>query len=156
MVYQNRKSRSFRVRRGVPQGSVFDTTFSLFINDLPASLPSSVSCSLYADDLVIRSSSPSVPTAVEATEGVFFNWRAVLSIDVFFSIRENTRPPVFQWILTKLTFNTTSYSTQLLIFFRTGGALSHLSSSTCRFPQFPPRNLHSLVTLDVFFFLVVT
>ena len=38
---------------------------SLFIN---ASLPSSVSCSLYADDLAIWSSFPSVPTAVEATQ----------------------------------------------------------------------------------------
>ena len=44
-------------------------TFSLFINDLPASLPSSVSCSLYADNLAIWSSSPLVPTAVEATQG---------------------------------------------------------------------------------------
>ena len=41
----------------------------LFINDLPASLPSSVSCSLYADDLVIWSSSPLVQTAVEAIQG---------------------------------------------------------------------------------------
>ena len=66
VVYQNYKSRSFRVRKGVPQGSVL---FSLFINDLPASLPSSVSCSLYADDLAIWSSSPSVSTAVETTQG---------------------------------------------------------------------------------------
>ena len=69
MVYQNHKSRSFRVRRGVPHRSVL---FSLFINDLPAFLPSSVSCSLYADDLAIWSSSPSVPTAVEATQGALF------------------------------------------------------------------------------------
>ena len=46
-IYQNHKSRCFRVRRGAPQG------FSLFINDLPASVPSSVSCSLYADDLIL-------------------------------------------------------------------------------------------------------
>ena len=46
--------------------------FSLFINDLPASLSSSVSCSLYADDLTIWSSSPLVPTAVEATQGALF------------------------------------------------------------------------------------
>ena len=72
VVYQNHKSRSFRVRRGVPQGSVVGPVlFSLFINDLPASLPS-VSCSLYANDLAIWSSSPSVPTAVEATQGALF------------------------------------------------------------------------------------
>ena len=46
--------------------------FSFFINDLPASLPSSVNCSLYADDLVIWSSSPSYPTAVEATQRALF------------------------------------------------------------------------------------
>ena len=73
MVYQNHKSRSFRVCRGVPQGSILGPVlFSLFINDLPASLPFSVSCSLYADDLAIWSSCPSVPTAVEATQAALF------------------------------------------------------------------------------------
>ena len=69
MVFQNHKSCFFRVGRGVPQGSgsVFGPVlFSLFINDLRASLPSSVSCSLYADDLAIWSSSPSVPSAMKA------------------------------------------------------------------------------------------
>ena len=111
MVYQNHKSRSFRVRRGVPQGSVVVTVlFSLFINDLPVSLPSSVSCSLYTDDLAIWSSSPSVPTAVEATQGALFClWSTGLSTGVFLSIRENVRPPSFQWIPTKLTSNPTSF-----------------------------------------------
>ena len=73
MVFQNHKSRSFRVCQGVMQGSVLGPVlFSLFINDLPASLPSSVSCSLYADDLAIWSFSPSVPTAMEATQGALF------------------------------------------------------------------------------------
>ena len=73
MVYQNHKSRCFRVRRGVLQGSILGPVLFLrFINDLPASLPSSVSCSLYADDLAIWSSSPLVPTAVEATQSALF------------------------------------------------------------------------------------
>ena len=73
VVFQNHKSRSFRVRRGVPQGSVLGPVlFSLLINDLPVSLPSSVRCSLYIDDLAIWSSSPSVSTAVEATQGALF------------------------------------------------------------------------------------
>ena len=72
MIFQNHKSRSFRVRRGVPQGSVLGPVLFSLIYGLPASLPSSVSCSFYADDLVIWSSSPSVPTVVEATQGARF------------------------------------------------------------------------------------
>ena len=37
-----------------------------------------------------------------------------------------------------------------LVFSRTGGVLSHRSILTHRFPQFPPRNLCSLVMLAVF------
>ena len=74
MVYQNhKKSRSFRVCRGVLQGPVLGPVlFSPFINDLPAFLPSSISCSLYADDLAIWSSLSSIPTAVEATSRALF------------------------------------------------------------------------------------
>ena len=44
-----------------------------------------------------------------------------------------------------------------LLFSRTGGVLSHLSILTHRFPQFPPRNLCSLVfaTTDTAFFYVL-
>ena len=73
VVFQNYKGCYFRVRRGVPQGSIRGPMlFSFFIGDLPASLPSSICCSLYADGLVVWSSSPSVPTAVEATQGALF------------------------------------------------------------------------------------
>ena len=73
VVYQNHKSRSFRVRRDVPQGFVLGPVlFFLSINDLPVSLPSSVSCSLYADVLAIWYCSPSVPTVVEATQETLF------------------------------------------------------------------------------------
>ena len=94
--------------------------FSLFFNDLPASLPFSVSCSLYADDLDIWSSFPSVPIAVEATQDPPIRLRDGLSTGVFLSVRANVRPPSSQWIPTKLTSSPTfSYSTLPLSFYPT-------------------------------------
>ena len=52
-------SRSFCIRRGVPQGSVLGRVlFILFVDDITKDLPRSAHASLYADDLAIWSSSP--------------------------------------------------------------------------------------------------
>ena len=132
VIFQNHRSRSFRVRRGVPQGSVFGPVlFSLFINDLPASLPSSVSCSLYADDFGLPL--PRSPLQWRPHKELCFDWSAGLSTGVFLSIRANVRPPSSQWISTKLTSSPTSsylaptsVSIQLQLFLA--------SSSTALFP----------------------
>ena len=146
VVFQNHKSRSFRVRRGVPQRSVLvPVLFSLFINDLPASLPSSVSCSLYADDLAIWSSSPSVPTAVEATQGALFRlkgWSEYWCLPLnpskcevfFFSVdphQANLQPNLFL-LGSRLRFNPTP--TFLGVTFdRTLSFSKHVSSLKAKF-----------------------
>ena len=110
VVHQNHQSRFFLVRRGVPEGSVLGPVlFSLFINDLPGSLPSFVSCALYADDLAIWSSSPSVPAVVEATQEALFRlerWSEYWCLPLNPSKSEAS---ISQWIPTRLTTITTSF-----------------------------------------------
>ena len=113
MVFQNHKSRSFRVRRGVPQKFIFGSVlFSHFINDLPASLPSSISCCLYADNLAICPPPPWSPLRWRPHKKICFDWSAGPSTGVFLPIRANVRPRSSQLIPTNLTSSpTSSYST---------------------------------------------
>ena len=53
------RSRSFRIRQEVPQGSVFGPVlFILFVDDITKDFPQGAHASLFADDLAIWSSSP--------------------------------------------------------------------------------------------------
>ena len=73
-VFLSKSQKSFLLRPSRCSARIrsWPCTFSLFINDFPSSLPSFVSGSFYTDDLAIWSSSPSVPIAVEATQGALF------------------------------------------------------------------------------------
>ena len=69
VVFQNHKSSSLRVCRGVLKRSVVGPVlFCFFINNFPATLPSSVSCSLYAVNSAIWSFFHLVSAAVKATQ----------------------------------------------------------------------------------------
>ena len=110
MIFQNHKSRSFRVRRGVSHESVLGSVFfSLFINDLPASLSLFPSAALFMLTIWPFGPSPSLSLLRwRPRKELLFDWSA----GVFLSIRANVRPLSSQWIPTKLIFcPTSSYST---------------------------------------------
>ena len=112
VVFQNHKSRCFRVRRGVPQGSVLGLYFSLsslMIFRILCLLPSAA-----VFTLMIWPFGPPQPRSLlrwRPHKELCFDWSAGLSTGGFLSIRANVRAPSSQWIPTKLTSSpTSSYS----------------------------------------------
>ena len=71
-------SRFFRIRRGVPQGSVLGPVlFILFVDDITKDLFRGAHASLYADDLAIWSSSPDplkASSVVQSSLAVLETW----------------------------------------------------------------------------------
>ena len=109
MVFQNYKSRFFRVRRGVREDPFLALYFSLsssMIFLLICLLPSAAFFTL-----TIWPSFPRSPLPWRPHKELCFDWSAGLSTGVFLSIETNVRPPSSQWITTKLTSSpTSSYS----------------------------------------------
>ena len=117
--FRNGTSDSFRIRCGVPQGSVLGPAlFNLFINDLSSTLPTDVRFSLYADDLAIWASSPNVHHATAAVQEALnrleswsLQWQLPLNpakCEVsFFSTdtREASFRPILSLLGNPLTFN---------------------------------------------------
>ena len=134
VVFQNHKSRSFRVRRGVPQGCVLDLYFSLSSLMIFRHLCLLPSAALFT--LTIWPFGPPrhwSPLRWRPHKELCFDWSAGLSTGVFLSIRENVRLPSSQWIPTRLTSNSaSSYSAPVSVLIPLQPFLG--SPSTALFP----------------------
>ena len=125
MVYQNHKSRSFRVRRGVPQGPFLALFFSL--SSLMIFLPLFLLPSAALFTLTIWPFGPPPPRSPlrwRPHKELCFDCSAGLSTGVFLSIRANVRPPSSQWIPTRLT--SSPYSAPASVRFHSNLSWGHL------------------------------
>ena len=133
VVFQNHKSRSFRVRRGVPQESVLGPVLfsSLMIFRHLCLLPSAA---LFMLTIWPFGFPPSrFPMRWRPHKELCFDWSAGLSTGIFISIRANVRPPFSQWIPIRLTSSpTSSYSAPASV--STPFQLFSGSPSTALFP----------------------
>ena len=97
VVFQNHKSRSFRVRRGVPQASVLGPSFSVSSSMIFRPLCLLPSAALFT--LMIwpfGSPPPPSPQRWRPHKELCFDWSAGWSTGVFLSIRANVMPPFSQ------------------------------------------------------------
>ena len=135
VVYQNHKSHSFRVRRGVLQGSVLFSVLCLSSLMIFRLLCLLLSAALFT--LTIWPFGPPPPRSLlrwRPHKELCFDWSAGLSTGVFLSIRANVRPPSSQWIPTKLTSSpTSSYSAPASVLIPLQLFLGYLSTTTFPF-----------------------
>ena len=110
VVYQNHKSCSFRIHRGVPRKVPFLALyFSLSLSMILLLLCFLLSAALFT--MTIWPLGPPPPRSSlrwRPHKELCFDWSAGRSTGVFLSIQANVRPPSSQWISTKLTSKATS------------------------------------------------
>ena len=146
---------SFRIRRGVPQGSILGPVlFILFVDDITKDLPGGAHASLYADDLAIWSSSPDplkASSVVQSSLNVLETWSNLWRVPLnpkkcesFFSTDPHQTPfqPQLYLLGIPLSFNPTPKFLGVT-FDRTLSFGAHVQSLCCKFY---PRHkaLHSI------------